>query len=81
MELFALSYGNVLCIYPRLSSGWFHLKTQNRLDKPARFIHTLLFSYVSETAFAWKPAFEIHVNRLMAQDDSAGVHVISECCG
>ena len=33
-------------------------KTQNLLDKPVCFTHTnVLFSYVNETVFAWKPAF------------------------
>ena len=33
-------------------------KTQNRLDKPECFTHaSVLLSYVTETVFAWEPAF------------------------
>ena len=42
MEIFVLSYVNVLCIYPRLSSSRFYLKAQNQLDKPVCYTHTLL---------------------------------------
>ena len=56
-------------------------KTQNRLDKPECFTHaSVLLSYVTETVFAWEPAFlKIHVNHSMAQDDSLCVNVISKC--
>ena len=58
MEMFFLSYVNELCITLRLCLQVSSSKTQNLLDKPVCFTHTnVLFSYVNETVFAWKPAF------------------------
>ena len=57
-------------------------KTQNRLDKPVCFTHAnILLSYVNETmsSLGNLPFFKIHVNCLMAWDDSPGANVISEC--
>ena len=42
MEMFFLSYVNVLCIYPRLLSlGQFRLMAQNLLDKPVCYTQIL----------------------------------------
>ena len=50
-------------------------KTQNPLDKPVCFTHAnVLLSYVHETVFAWKPAFQ----DFMAWDDSLCANVISK---
>ena len=41
MEMFVLSYANVLFIYPKLlSSSWFHLLAQNLLDQPECYTQT-----------------------------------------
>ena len=56
MDMFALSYVNELCIYPRLclqvGSG-----SDSELDKPVCFTQANIFSYVNEPVFVWKPAF------------------------
>ena len=45
MEMFVLSYANVLCIYHQtLSSSWFRLLAQNLLDKPVLRYYTQIFS-------------------------------------
>ena len=57
-------------------------KTQNQLDKPVCFTHTIvLLIYVNETTYLLGklPFFKIHVNSFMAQDDSPCASVISKC--
>ena len=57
-------------------------KTQNRFDKPVCFTHAnVLLSYVNETTYLLGnlPFFKIHVNHLMAWDDSSCANVISKC--
>ena len=45
MEMFVLSYANVLFIYHQtLSSSWFRLLAQNLLDKPVLRYYTQIFS-------------------------------------
>ena len=85
MEMFVLSYVNILCIYPRLSSSWFLLKAQNQLDKPVFYLYLVLLIYVHETIYLLGnlPFFKIHVNHFMAWDDSPAanvpsVHVVGE---
>ena len=53
MEMFVLSYVNVTLV-----SVFKWLCLRLRTDKPVCFTHAnVLFSYVNETVFAWKPAF------------------------
>ena len=57
-------------------------KTQNQLDKPVCFTHTIvLLIYVNETIYL--PGnlsfFKIRINRFMARDDSPCANVISKC--
>ena len=57
-------------------------KTQNPLDKPVCFTHTIiLLTYVNETIYLLRnlPVFNIHVNRFMARDNSPCANVISKC--
>ena len=57
-------------------------KTQNPLDKPVCFTHTVvLLIYVNETIHLLGnlPFFKIHVNHFMAWDDSPCANVISKC--
>ena len=80
MEIFVLSYVNVLCIYPRLClQVGSTYKAQNRLDKPVCYTHMLF--YVIETIYLYGNLsfFRIHVNRFMARDDSPGAKKISKC--
>ena len=58
------------------------LKTQNRLDEPVCFTHTIVLPiYVDETIYLLGnlPYFKIHVNHFMARDDSPATNVISKC--
>ena len=58
------------------------LKTQNRLDEPVYFTHTIvLLIYVNETIYLLGnlPFFKIHVNHFMARDDLPCANVISKC--
>ena len=56
-------------------------KTQNPLDKPVCFTHTVvLLIYVNETIHLLGnlPFFKIHVNRFLARNDSPGAKIISK---
>ena len=57
-------------------------KTQNPLDKPVCFTHTVvLLIYVNESIYLLGnlPFFKIHANHFMARDDSPGANVVSKC--
>ena len=84
MEMFVLSYVNVPCIYPSLSSTRFRLKDQNQRDKPVCYTPIVLLIYVNETVYLYGnlPFFKILINRFMVlwpQEDSPGAKVISKC--
>ena len=56
-------------------------KTQNQLDKPVCFTHKIvLLIYVNESIYLLGNLsfYRIHVNRVMARDDSPSANVISE---
>ena len=80
MEMFVLSYVNVLCIYPRLSSSQFCLRAQNGIDKPVGYTHTSLSKSMLMKLYICLEIclfFKIHVNCFIARDDSPGANVIS----
>ena len=56
-------------------------KTQNQLDKPVCFTHKIvLLIYVNESIYLLGNLsfYRIHVNHVMARDDSPSANVISE---
>ena len=58
------------------------LKTQNRLDEPVCFTHTIVLPiYVNETIYLLGnlPFFNIHASHFMALDNSPCANVISKC--
>ena len=78
MEIFFLSYVNELDSVFKLVP----LKTQNRLDQPVCFTHTIvLLICVNETIYLVGnlPFFKIHVNYFMAWNDLTCANVISKC--
>ena len=57
-------------------------KTQNQLDKPVCFTHKIvLLIYVNESIYLLGNLsfYRIHVNHVMARDDSPSANVISKC--
>ena len=81
MEMFVLSYANVLCIYPELclqvsSASWLRTYLTNQ--------HVIL-RYCSPNLckrnylYGDLPFFKIQVNHFMAQDESSGVKTIPKC--
>ena len=78
MEMFILSYANILYIYPKLSSSWFRLLAQNLLDKPV--CYTL--RYCSSNLCKWNylygdlPFFEIQVYHFKVQDKQFGANLM-----
>ena len=80
MEMFILSYVNVLCIYPRLClqvSSSQRLRTD--LTNSMFYSYLVLLIYVNETIYLLGnlPFFKIHVNHFMARDDSPAANVLS----
>ena len=77
MEMFVLSYANVLCIYPRLclQVGW---PKDSESTWQTSMLYIVLLNYVNETIYLYRnlPFFKIHVNRFMARDDSPGAKII-----
>ena len=78
MEMFVLSYANVLCLYPKLclqvgsaSWPWTYLTNQ--------------YGYCSPNLCKWNylygglPFFKIQVNHFMAQDKPFGAKIIPKC--
>ena len=81
MEMFVLSYVNVLCIYPKLclqvgSAQWLRTYLTNQY---------VIFRYCSPNLCKWNylygdmPFFKIQVNHFMAQDEPFGAKIIPKC--
>ena len=81
MEMFILSYANVLCIYPKLclqvgSTFWLRTFLLNQY---------VILRYCSSNLCKWKylygdlPFFKIQVNHFMAQAESFGAKIIPKC--
>ena len=81
MEMFVLSYANVLCIYSRLclqvcSASWLRTSLTNQY---------VILRYCSPNLCKWNylcgglPFFKIQVNHFMAQDESFGAKIIPKC--
>ena len=82
MEMFVLSYVNVLSIYPRLCLKWVPPKgSEMTWQTSMLYSYIVLLIYVNETIplYGNLPFFKIHVNHFMAQEDSPGAKVISKC--
>ena len=76
MEMFILSYANVLCIYPKPclqigSAFW----AQNLLDKPVCYT-PILFLCKWNYLYGDLPFFKIQINPFMAQDEPFGAKII-----
>ena len=81
MEMFVLSYANVLCIYPKLclqvsSASWLRTYLINQY---------VILRYCPSNLCKWNylygdlPFFQIQVNHFMAQDEPLGVKIIPQC--
>ena len=81
MEMFVLSYANVLCIYPKLcvqvgSSSWLRTYLTNQY---------VLLRYFPPNLCKWNylygclPFFKIQVNHFMTQDKQFGAKIIPKC--
>ena len=81
MEMFILSYANVLCIYPKLcvqvgSASWLRTYLTNQY---------VIFRYCSPNLckrnylYSDLPFFKIQVNHFMAQDEPFGAKIIPKC--
>ena len=80
MEMFVLSYANVLYIYPKLcqfgSAFWLRTYLTNQY---------VILRYCSSNLCKWKylygdlPFFKIQVNHFMAQDEPFGAKIIPKC--
>ena len=81
MEMFVLSYANVLCIYPKLclqvgSASWLRTYLINQY---------VILRYCSPNLCKWNylygglPFFKIQVNHFMAQDKPFGAKIIPKC--
>ena len=81
MEMFVLSYANVLCIYPKLclqvgSASWLRTYLINQY---------VILRYCSPNLCKWNylygglPFFKIQVNHFMAQDEPFGAKIIPKC--
>ena len=82
MEMFVLSYVNVLCIYPRLCLQVGLPKgSEPTWQTSMLYSFIVLVIYVDETIYLYGnlPFFKIHASRFMAQDDSPGAKIISKC--
>ena len=81
MEMFVLSYVNVLCIYPRLclqvglpNGSESYLTNQYvilRYCSPNLCKQNYLYGNL--------PSYKIQVNHFMAQDESSGAKIIPKC--
>ena len=81
MEMFVLSYANVLCIYPQTrSSSRFRLLAQNLLDKPVCYTQNCSPNLCKlNYLYGGLPFFKIQVNHFMAQDEPFGAKIIPKC--
>ena len=82
MEMFVLSYVNVLCIYPRLCLQVGSPKgSEVTWQTSMLYSYIVLLIYVDEAMYLYGnlPFFKIHVSRFMALDDSPGAKIISKC--
>ena len=82
MEMFVLSYVNVLCIYPRLCLQVGSCKGSELTGQTSMlYSYIVLLICVNETIHLCGnlPFFKVYVNRFMARDDSPGANVISKC--
>ena len=81
MEMFILSYANVLCIYPKLclqvsSASWLRTYLTNQY---------VILRYCSPNLCKWNylygdlPFFKIQINHFMAQDEPFGAKIIPKC--
>ena len=81
MEIFILSYANVLYIYPKLclqvgSAFWLRTYLTDQY---------VILRYFSSNLCKWNylygdlPFFEIQVNHFMAQDEPFGAKIIPKC--
>ena len=81
MEMFALSYANVLCIYPKLclqvgSPSWLRTYLTNQY---------VILRYCSSNLckrnylYGDLPFFKVQVNHFMAQDEPFGSKIIPKC--
>ena len=81
MEMFVLSYANVLCIYPKLclqvgSTSWLRTYLTNQY---------VILRYCSPNLckrnylYGDLPFYKIQVNRFMAWDESSGAKIIPKC--
>ena len=81
MEIFILSYANVLCIYPKLclqvsSASWLRTYLINQY---------VILRYCPSNLCKWNylygdlPFFKIQVNHFMAQDKPFGAKIIPKC--
>ena len=71
MEMFVLSYANILCIYPKLclqvsSAFWLRTYLTNQY---------VILRYL----YGDLPFFKIQVNHFMAQDELFGAKIIPKC--
>ena len=81
MEMFVLSYVNVVCIYPKLclqvgSASWLRTYLTNqyvilRYYSPNLCKQNYLYGNL--------PFYKIQVNRFMARDESSGATIIPKC--
>ena len=80
MEMFVLSYVNVLYIYPRLCMQVGSPKG-SELTWQTSMLYIVHLIYVNETIYFYGnlPFFKIHVKRFMARDGSPGAKIISKC--
>ena len=81
MEMFILSYANVLCIYPKLclqvgSTFWLRTYLTNQYVK-LRYCSPNLCK--RNYLYGNLPFYKIQVNHFMARDESSGVKIIPKC--
>ena len=81
VEMFVLSYANILCSYPKLclqvgSTSWLRTYLTNQY---------VILRYCSSNLCKWNcfygdlPFFKIQVNHFMAQDEPFGAKIIPKC--
>ena len=81
MEMFVLSYANVLCIYPKLcvqvgSSFWPRTYLTNQYVILRYCCPNL---YKRNYLYGDLPFYKIQVNHFMAQDEPFGAKIIPKC--
>ena len=81
MEMFVLSYANVLCIYPKLclqvgSASWLRTYLTNQY-----VILKYCFPNLSKRNYLYGNLsfYKIQVNHFMAQDEPFGAKIIPKC--